>query len=409
MNALASPSARTARVVLVDDNEDDPHVRALSRASRTTARAASASGPLLLAAGLASAPLPGQAAHWWQVIAGVMGVAVVLWIPAAWWGSDRLRRDIARGIVVLVPLATLTQRSGLPVDVQNLPWPWVLEPLSIGAAALTLPLPLAYGYALASALSVPAQVVLTGAQPDATWWGPMALHLANIVFVPFMDSMRTQLARQFRSEETERSGLDARARALAWQRERAVVDGILHDEVLATLLAGASGQAAIAGPLATQARTTTDLLDRWGRDAGTGEGRRDTAPLVDQLREITARAGADFTSSTTEPARRVPADVAQQITAAMRQALRNCSLHAPGAAVAVVVESSADGVRVTVADTGPGFDPHSVPPQRLGIRTGIVTRMELLPGGSARIDSAPGAGTRVRLVWRPGDEDEERA
>ena len=49
-----------------------------------------------------------------------------------------------------------------------------------------------------------------------------------------------------------------------------------------------------------------------------------------------------------------------------------------------------------VRDRGPGFDLHTVPADRLGVRESIVGRMERA-GGTARIRSGPG-GTEVHLT-----------
>ena len=70
-------------------------------------------------------------------------------------------------------------------------------------------------------------------------------------------------------------------------------------------------------------------------------------------------------------------------------------MQAPGSgsvAMAFVVDSS--GVPSLVEQS-------EVSARRMGIAVSIVGRMERLPHASARIASAPGAGTRVLLEWRP--------
>ena len=57
---------------------------------------------------------------------------------------------------------------------------------------------------------------------------------------------------------------------------------------------------------------------------------------------------------------------------------------------------------MTVRDEGPGFDPGSVDPARLGVRRSITERVEDW-GGSAWVRSAPGEGTTVSLCW-PADD-----
>ncbi|MEZ5190189.1 MAG: hypothetical protein R2717_04415 [Schumannella sp.] len=51
---------------------------------------------------------------------------------------------------------------------------------------------------------------------------------------------------------------------------------------------------------------------------------------------------------------------------------------------------------IMITDQGAGFDPSSVPEDRLGVRGSIVRRMEDV-GGAARVWSSPGGGTSVVL------------
>ena len=104
----------------------------------------------------------------------------------------------------------------------------------------------------------------------------------------------------------------------------------------------------------------------------------------------------------------VPVPVAVAIVRATREALANVISHAGTAEAWVVVSPAApgadtsapDGVRVTVRDTGAGFDPASVDPARLGLRRSITERIADW-GGRASIRSAPGDGTEVSMCW-PG-------
>jgi len=55
-------------------------------------------------------------------------------------------------------------------------------------------------------------------------------------------------------------------------------------------------------------------------------------------------------------------------------------------------------IQVKVVDEGTGFDPTTVPTERLGVRVSILERMSSA-GGYADIESAPGEGTIVTLHW----------
>lgn len=83
---------------------------------------------------------------------------------------------------------------------------------------------------------------------------------------------------------------------------------------------------------------------------------------------------------------------------AVREALRNTRKHARTDNVLVRVEQHEGGIVTTVRDHGAGFSQESRT-AGFGISESIKARLAEV-GGSARIDSAPGAGTRVTL-WVP--------
>ncbi len=84
----------------------------------------------------------------------------------------------------------------------------------------------------------------------------------------------------------------------------------------------------------------------------------------------------------------------------LQEALSNAARHAPGAAVAVSLETGPDAVRATVRDTGPGFDPAAA----TGLRAdggeglaGLRDRAESI-GGELCVVSAPGDGATLVLT-----------
>lgn len=83
---------------------------------------------------------------------------------------------------------------------------------------------------------------------------------------------------------------------------------------------------------------------------------------------------------------------------AVREALRNTMKHSGIREVVVRVEQREDGIAVIARDHGTGFDSDNVPPG-FGIANSITARLVEV-GGSAKIESAPGKGTRVTL-WVP--------
>ena len=89
----------------------------------------------------------------------------------------------------------------------------------------------------------------------------------------------------------------------------------------------------------------------------------------------------------------------EPLAAAAREAMQNAARHAGDAQVFAEAGEDDRGrtvAEVFVRDRGPGFDLHTVPADRLGVRESIVGRMERA-GGTARIRSGPG-GTEVHLT-----------
>jgi signal transduction histidine kinase len=81
----------------------------------------------------------------------------------------------------------------------------------------------------------------------------------------------------------------------------------------------------------------------------------------------------------------------------VQEALNNVVRHAGATSVTVDLELSPDTVVVVVRDDGQGFDPgaRAIRTRRLGL-TSMRERAHDL-GGEVVVDSAPGAGTTVRI------------
>jgi len=81
----------------------------------------------------------------------------------------------------------------------------------------------------------------------------------------------------------------------------------------------------------------------------------------------------------------------------VQEALTNAARHANPNSIDVRIEETADEVHLTVADDGRGFVA-AAGPRSFGL-LGMRERVKML-GGSLKIDSAPGAGTRIE-AWLP--------
>ncbi|PXW31315.1 UNVERIFIED_CONTAM: signal transduction histidine kinase [Williamsia faeni] len=203
-------------------------------------------------------------------------------------------------------------------------------------------------------------------------------------------------------DATRESAYAAAAEAAGTQAralERTRFDALTHDGVMSTLL-GAARQGA-SERLASQAkRTLADMDGFQEQTSGT-----DVVPAnaaVAQLRSAVVDVDPTMTLDVTrsDEAGSYPVDVVLTVAAATSEAVRNSVTHAgAGANRAVAASFEVDSIRVDVVDDGVGFDPRSVPPQRLGLAVSIRRRLAVLDGGSATVESHPGRGTRISIMW----------
>jgi signal transduction histidine kinase len=143
-----------------------------------------------------------------------------------------------------------------------------------------------------------------------------------------------------------------------------------------------------------QAMELRRALDRQA-ETGTKVLSEDLAGLAAEMTREGLRAQlvfADVDDGELSEARRVA------VRDAVREALRNTMKHSGIREVVVRVEQRENGIAVIARDHGTGFDSDSVPPG-FGITNSITARLVEV-GGSAKIESSPGKGTRVTL-WVP--------
>ena len=130
--------------------------------------------------------------------------------------------------------------------------------------------------------------------------------------------------------------------------------------------------------------------------------------LVWQLAEaITSRAGLLVTYNI-EPSPTLPPDVHVTFYRVAQETLNNLLKHAEARHVTVnliaspPVDAQAAGewegqVKLSISDDGLGFDPRDPEPDQLGL--GIMRERAEMIGAELKIESRPGRGTRVTLVW----------
>lgn len=216
-------------------------------------------------------------------------------------------------------------------------------------------------------------------------------------------------------EETYRTAANVAA-ASAREVEKERFDAIVHDRVIASLLAVRPGR-----PDERLAAQAASALDELARVPGPGDA--DTVTDVEVVRRIRSAAAdiserfdvevvggqstdgqdpGDQDGMDVPRAERAsyPVEVLDAVVEAMSESLRNVLRHAgDDAECAVIVQLASDALSMAVVDDGVGFDPESVAVGRLGIAVSIRGRLARLPGGHARMHSRAGRGTTVQIRW----------
>jgi signal transduction histidine kinase len=352
--------------------------------------------------------LEGVSASWWTPVGLVLFFGPGLALGAASFGrrGQRALRPLAAACAVVFLLGLLT-------------WPlgWTGETLPDGKAAWFSLFPALAS--LGAAVSMRPRwaflhlaVAVTGVQlvnhylRDAGDRSPL---VADIVYsfgfsLIFVAASITASRTGFLLDRTRESTYAQAASSAAVQArtvERRRFDGLIHDNVMSTLLAASRGP--MDQRLVDQASVALAELDTLRRDAlpvSDFEVQDVVAHLRAAAAAVDASATLSFRFEADAAERTVPAETVRTVGAAMAEAMRNSLRHAgPDAHRSVVAALSPLGLRVTVTDDGPGFDLSSIPAHRLGVRVSILDRMHRLPGGSAALHTAVGRGTVVELRW----------
>lgn len=206
-------------------------------------------------------------------------------------------------------------------------------------------------------------------------------------------------------EETYRTAANVAA-ASAREVEKERFDAIVHDRVIASLLAVRAGRPD--DRLAAQATSALEELARVpgadGPDAATDieviRRIRSAAADVSERFDVEVVGGDADGHDVGSGSATYPAEVLDAVVEAMSEALRNVVRHAgDDAECAVIVRFEPDSLSMAVVDNGVGFDPETVAAGRLGIAVSIRGRLARLPGGHARVQSRAGRGTTVQILW----------
>ncbi|MFB7251701.1 ATP-binding protein [Microbacterium sp. NPDC056234] len=285
------------------------------------------------------------------------------------------------------------------------PWIFFLVNVGVVAAMLAFALRMQYVWAIAVPL-VYGLVRLMQGEFERDFWITTAF---DVSFTVILGLVLVSLGWMFRAVAAGVDDVRGRAvadyahaaAAAAAEEERVAVAALMHDSVLAALIAAERAESPRARDLAvgmarealTRLANTEAAVLEEGSDEPVG-----SAQIVAELRRALSEAGADAVVEERGGVGLIPGRAARALVLAARQAIGNSVVHARGRGLHIVALAHGDeGITVTISDTGPGFDLDAVDEDRLGIRASIMARMAAV-AGTARIDS-DGSGTVVELAW----------
>lgn len=332
----------------------------------------------------------------WMIIACLIGKGVR---PAA--GTFTVAYALALLLWPVVVDRTVREPSSQP-------WIFFLVNIAVVAAMLAfrpriqlfwaLLLPILYGW-----------VRLVQGDFEQSWWVTTAFDVTFTIILGMVIIALGWMFRQVAAGVDEAraqavEGYASAAAASAAEEERVAMAALMHDSVLAALIAAerAVGErertlaVAMAREALTRLANTEASIAQEGSDAPVSREQ-----IVAEMRRTLSEQGVDaVVEERGTVSAEVPGKVARAMVLAARQAIGNALAHAGGHGLHIIAESAAaDRLSIMVLDAGPGFDPEAIGEDRLGIRASIVARMAAVAGTSRIVSDAD--GTTVVLTWEP--------
>ncbi|WP_404431763.1 ATP-binding protein [Microbacterium lacus] len=301
------------------------------------------------------------------------------------------------------PIAT----AGSQPQATDLPWIWYLVNIATLAAVLAFPLPLQIVWTVLAPVMFGVVRLVQGGFTPGFW---LAVGL-DVSFTLIIGGIVLTLAWVFRAvaanvDETRARAVHSYARAAAAdaaEQERVAVAALMHDSVLAALIAAERAESPRAQMLATaMAREALTRLANTEQGAEEGsDAPREPRTIADDIEAAAAELGVVIeVERDVRGVAPLPGRVARALALAATQAVANALQHAEGSELSVRVTATGVWVRIDVIDNGSGFAVDDVAEDRLGIRASIVARVAAV-GGTTAITSSD-AGTSVRLTWLRG-------
>ena len=294
-----------------------------------------------------------------------------------------------------------------PPAVQDRPWLWYLCAVATAAAAVAWPPWLA----LLALIFAPLCFGLVRILPSGggAHWEQVGFDLVYVWLLGATILGIITMLRQAAStiDAAQAAALEKYSRAVrrhATELQRSNVDAIVHDNVLATLLAANHARTPESRLLATDMAVDALAFLRDAALAVPGDGPIvSLASLVERIALANGSLGAAFAiQSRGLHDQQLSEQTSEAIFAATLQAMSNSVQHAGDNGRLyrwVKIRGRGDGgCLIEVGDTGRGFLPPAVPSTRIGLRVSIIERISHA-GGSVSINSKPGKGTLIAILW----------
>jgi len=328
-------------------------------------------------------------------VAAVLELGILAWksIRSDLYDQGAARADAAFGFAGLLALAAATDPADRTASLN-----WML-PLSVGTSLGSATLDSVAEGALISAV-LGATYAATTADALREGGGRAATAAANALSYPGFFIVATLVVRVARrmAGEADQARHDAVEQGARLAAEAATnrEHRLLHDAALQTLEAIASGAVTEPAAVRRHAEREASAL-RFALSGGLAVPGGLVARLA-RLAEEFADRGLRVQLVADDLEQEPPGRASDALCEACREALANVVKHAGVDSTVVRVTDDSEGWRVTVRDRGLGFDQENAR-RGFGLDHSICARLAEV-GGSGRISSSPGEGTKVEM-WVP--------
>ncbi len=260
-------------------------------------------------------------------------------------------------------------------------------------------------------LMLPAVVLASQLSPEAP---PIAVAVMRLAWLGALNGVAVYVIVYLTSREEQQTreivALEHSLKDMAIVEERNRIARDIHDGLGASL----SGVIIQAEYLLTLTKKDPELQGevrelKTGAEEAIDEVRRavsmwrDDFELVPQLENacttFTSRHKVPVELKVQGEAQKLPEAQELGIFRILQECLTNIAKHAKATRVDVGVSFAVDAIVLDIADNGAGFDPNKTPKNHYGLIN--MRERAKKAGGEVSIESAPGAGTHVRLTVKP--------